>query len=642
MSGARNRGIVFGLAAAFWGLGLAPAPAQAPAAPDDSALVARGEYLARAADCMPCHTGDKNKPFAGGLGLNTPFGTIYSVNITSDAATGIGSWTFDDFRRALHDGIRKDGAYLYPAMPFDAYTGITEDDLKALWAYVRRIPAVDAPNPENGLSFPFNIRLGMLAWRELFFQPATFKPTPGKSDEWNRGAYLVEALGHCSDCHSPRNVMGAIKGKAAFTGAEVDGFYAPDIASGALGKTWRKDMLIQFLKTGTAPQKTVVFGPMAEVVHDSLSYLTDADLAAMATYLLESPPPLDAPAPQKASPLPADVYARASKTFIDNCAVCHQQQGTGLLGAIPSLAGNPAVTAAEPYNVIAATLHGLPSDGHYGTMPSFAGRLSDQQIADVVNYVRTAWGNQGAPNATPRMVAAWRETVKVPDYGTQAASAFDCAQVGGAPGAPGPDPKAVAALTAAIGGGDREVSSLVESYQAAAPDASPAQVVDALMAAYCPVVAAGGGEDYQKYARLKGFTLQAAADVSFRGTPAALPDVPVVWAVAAGKSLVARQPASLAGPLACPAADKIPADLVSAAAGLIGKPQLPVPGGAGGGYARELVTKNPKARPADIANALIVSYCGLVAADKDIEPATQHAYVEDFGQQVIQTLQVQP
>ncbi len=154
MSGARNRGIVFGLAAAFWGLGLAPAPAQAPAAPDDSALVARGEYLARAADCMPCHTGDKNKPFAGGLGLNTPFGTIYSVNITSDAATGIGSWTFDDFRRALHDGIRKDGAYLYPAMPFDAYTGITEDDLKALWAYVRRIPAVDAPNPENGLSFP--------------------------------------------------------------------------------------------------------------------------------------------------------------------------------------------------------------------------------------------------------------------------------------------------------------------------------------------------------------------------------------------------------------------------------------------------------------------------------------------------------
>ncbi len=330
------------------------------------------------------------------------------------------------------------------------------------------------------------------------------------------------------------------------------------------------------------------------------------------------------------------------RRFIDNCAVCHQQQGTGLLGAIPSLAGNPAVTAAEPYNVIAATLHGLPSDGHYGTMPSFAGRLSDQQIADVVNYVRTAWGNQGAPNATPRMVAAWRETVKVPDYGTQAASAFDCAQVGGAPARRGRTRRRWPRSPPPSAGATARSPRWSRATEAAAPDASPAQVVDALMAAYCPVVAAGGGEDYQKYARLKGFTLQAAADVSFRGTPAALPDVPVVWAVAAGKSLVARQPASLAGPLACPAADKIPADLVSAAAGLIGKPQLPVPGGAGGGYARELVTKNPKARPADIANALIVSYCGLVAADKGIEPATQHAYVEDFGQQVIQTLQVQP
>ncbi len=238
---------------------------------DDAGLVARGEYLARAADCMPCHTGDKAKPYGGGLGLATPFGTIYSVNITSDKATGIGGWSFADFKRALHDGIRADGAYLYPAMPFDAFTKIEDDDLKALWAYIRRLPPIAAPNRENRLEFPFNVRIGMIAWRELFFAPGYYQPTAGKSPEWSRGGYLVEALAHCSDCHSPRDVMGAIKGKAQFTGTAIDGFYAPDIASAALAKTWSHNDLVQFLKTGTAPEKTVVLGPMATVVHDSLA-----------------------------------------------------------------------------------------------------------------------------------------------------------------------------------------------------------------------------------------------------------------------------------------------------------------------------------------------------------------------------------
>ncbi|MBS9477153.1 cytochrome c [Ancylobacter sp. VKM B-3255] len=644
-----GRGTVLGL---FGGLSLLtlmgaaslPASAQSSTQPDDSALVARGEYLARAADCMPCHSADPNKPYAGGLGLKTPFGTLYSVNITSDRATGIGDWTFEDFRRALHDGIRKDGAFLYPAMPFDAYTGITDDDLKALWAYVRRIPAVNAPNPANGLAFPFDIRFGMIAWRELFFRPATFTPTPGKSDEWNRGAYLVEALGHCSDCHSPRNIMGAIKGKAAFTGAEIDGFYAPDIASGALAKNWQKDTLIAFLKGGEATGKTTVFGPMAEVVHDSLAFLTQADLAAMATYLLDSPPPQDAPAPQKSSPLTPEVHARAARLYVDNCAACHQAMGTGMGTAIPPLAGNPAVTAAEPYNVISVVLGGLPASGRFSAMPSFAGRLSDADIADLANYVRTSWGNGAPSNTTPSMVAAWRETVKVPDYGTQAASKFDCAQVGGAPGADGPDPKAVAALSAEIAGGNTDVASLVDSYEGAAPDASPPEVVDAMMAAYCPVVAASGADDYTKYARLRAFTLQAAADVSLRAAPAALPAVPVIWAAAAGTSLVAREPESLAGPLACPAelAAKLPADLKTAASAALGTPSLPLAGTRGSDLARDLVSKNPKARLADIANALIAGYCGLVASAKGLEPAQQHAYVESFGQQVIQTLQTQP
>lgn len=293
---ARTAALALGLA-----LGCTTARGQAPA--DDMALASRGEYLARAADCLPCHTGDKSKPYSGGLPIKTPFGTIFSVNITSDPETGIGRWAYADFKNALHNGIRADGAFLYPAMPFDTYTGIEEDDLKALWAFVHRIPSVKAPNRENELAFPFNIRMGMLAWRELFFAPAFFKPTAGKSSPWNRGAYLAEALGHCSDCHSPRNIMGAIKGKAQFTGTEIDGFYAPDIASGALAKTWNKDSLAQFLKTGSVPQRTAVLGPMAEVVHDSLAYLTATDLGDMVSYLLDSAPPPDMPAPQKLSPL---------------------------------------------------------------------------------------------------------------------------------------------------------------------------------------------------------------------------------------------------------------------------------------------------------------------------------------------------
>jgi len=260
---------------------------------------------------------------------------------------------------------------------------------------VRRIAPVKASNPDNDLSFPFDVRLGMLAWRELFFAPGYFTPTAGKSTEWNRGAYLVEALGHCSDCHSPRNIMGAVKGKAVFTGSEVDGFYAPDIASAALAKTWSSENLVQFLKTGSSPQRGSVFGPMADVIHDSLSHLTDPDLAAIVTYLLDSPPPPDMPAPQKLSPLAPAVYRHAAKLYIDNCATCHQPHGTGIAGAVPPLAGNPAVTAREPYDVIAAVLEGLPAGGTYGSMPSFAGRLSDDEIADLANYTNLRATSRG-------------------------------------------------------------------------------------------------------------------------------------------------------------------------------------------------------------------------------------------------------
>ncbi|QTL06151.1 c-type cytochrome [Aquabacter sp. L1I39] len=622
----------------------ATTPSTASAPGDDSALVERGAYLARAADCMPCHTGDPKTPYAGNLPFKTPFGTMFSVNITSDPTYGIGTWTFDQFKNALHNGIRADGAYLYPAMPFDSYTGIGEDDLKALWAFVRRIPAQPVARKENELNFPFNIRLGMLAWRELFFEPAYFKPTPGKSDQWNRGAYLAEVLGHCADCHTPRNVMGAVKGKEQFLGSEVDGFWAPSIDAAQLKKDgWTKDTLTKFFTDGSAPGKTSVFGPMAEVVRESLAYLTPADREALVTYLLDSPPPKDQPAPQAASRLSPAEFQRGAKLYVDNCAPCHQSKGSGSTDIIPPLAGNPAVNAAEPYNVIMAILGGLPAGGTYGPMPSFAGRLSDQQVASLANYVRTSWGNTADPNVSAGMVAAWRATAHVPDYGTQQASAFDCPKVGGAPGVTGPDPQAVAALTKMMQGGERGTQMLADTYKAADSDASPGTVVDALTAAYCPVVAASNLPDWQKANELRRFTLQAAATVSPGVAAIPMPDVATIWATPTGTSLVARQPTSISAKLTCPDASgkQAPKALVDAATSLIGKVNPPVSGDAASQFANTLAQQNPKAKKADVANALITAYCPQVLAQPNNSVANQYALLTSFGQQVIQTLQLQ-
>lgn len=611
---------------------------------DDPALVARGAYVAKAADCMPCHTGDKTKPFAGGLALNTPFGAIYSPNITSDRATGIGLWTYDAFVNAVRNGIRKDGAYLYPAMPFDAYTEITDDDMKALWAYVRSLPPIPNTPPQNALEFPFNVRLGMLAWRELFFDEGRFAPTAGKSEAWNRGAYLVNALGHCGDCHTPRNLMGATRAKAAFLGADVDGFWAPDIATAALRKNgWTPETLANFFATGSAPGKTSVFGPMAEVVHDSVSKLTDADRAAIVTYLFDAPPPADKPAPQAASALPADVHARAAGLYVDNCAVCHMDKGAGRGDTVPALAGNPAVVAAEPYNVIMAVLGGLPAGGTYGAMPSFAGRLDDRQIADLVNYVRTSWGNSATPDVTASLVAAWRATAHVPDYGTQAASAFTCPDVGGAPGSDGPDPQAVAALSAMMAGGQRSIPMMVDAYKAASGTSGTGTVVDALTAAYCPVVAKSNAPDWQKTAELRRFTLQAALEVSRRTVTGPVDSQPIAWALPVGDGLVLKEPKSLAGTLACPADDgkAVPADLSAAAAKLLGTPTGPVGGDAAATLATTLYQQNPKARTPDVANALIAAYCRVVATQKT-SVAEQNALLNGFAGQVVQTLQLLP
>ncbi len=380
------------------------------AAPADADLIARGAYIATAGDCMPCHTGAPKQEFAGGLGLATPFGTIYSPNITPEPETGIGKWTFDDFKNAVHDGIRADGAYLYPAMPYDAFTKIEDGDLKALWAYLRSLKPIKKAQKVNGLGFPFNIRDMMFFWRVLFFNEAYFKPDKAKSAEWNRGAYLVEALAHCNDCHTPRNLLGATIPSERFEGAQIGTWFAPNITPKALRDVnkWDKARLIDFLKNGSAANSTTL-GPMQVVVHDSISHLKESDIAAIATYMLgDGTGKGETVEPAKVAELTPEAETRAEKLYAGHCAMCHQKTGEGIKGKVPPLAGNPTVEAADPDNILSVVLEGVPArDGLYA-MPSFAPTLSDQDIADIANYVRTTWGNKSVPDATPGMVASWR------------------------------------------------------------------------------------------------------------------------------------------------------------------------------------------------------------------------------------------
>src|SRR5262245_48650944 len=253
----------------------------AAASPEE---IQRGEYLARAGDCVSCHTARGGTPYAGGLRMSTPFGNLLTPNITPDFRTGIGSWTSKDFHNALHDGVSKRIGDLYPVMPYTFYTKVTREDSDAIYAYLSSLAPVDHPVEVNQLRFPFSVRMTMAFWRELYFKQGQYITDFSQSPEWNRGAYLVEGLGHCSACHSPRNILGGIEQSRAFTGATVDGWFALNLTSDlrtGLG-SWSVDEVMTFLKSGAAKSKSTSLGDMAEVVHNSLSYVTDAALPAMA------------------------------------------------------------------------------------------------------------------------------------------------------------------------------------------------------------------------------------------------------------------------------------------------------------------------------------------------------------------------
>ena len=376
------------------------APAASPAITDT--LVARGAYLARAGNCIGCHTARGGDAYAGGLGIATPFGTVFTTNLTPDTATGIGSWSPAHFWRAMHNGRSKDGRLLYPAFPYTSYTQVTREDSDAIYAFLHSRPAVVQANLPNTLRFPYQSQAALAVWRALFFTPGAYQAEPQRDAEWNRGAYLVKGLGHCAACHSARNALGATDNLDMAGGLiPMQNWYAPSLASpfeAGVGD-WNVAQITTLLKTGMTPHASVT-GPMGEVVQNSTQYLNDADLGAMAQLLKtlqtsgENKPPVARPV--TATPATRE---RAARLYENHCAQCHGDQGQGVAGAYPALAGNRAVTMASTVNLVQIVLNGgfAPStQGNprpYG-MPPFVLVMDDSEIAAVLTHVRNSWGNQ--------------------------------------------------------------------------------------------------------------------------------------------------------------------------------------------------------------------------------------------------------
>lgn len=381
------------------------------AASPTTQVIDRGEYLARAGDCVACHTQPDGKQFAGGRPMPTPFGALYVPNITPDEETGIGAWTPEDFYRMMHTGVSRDGTLLYPAMPFASYTKVTREDSDAIYDYLMSVPPVRQKNRPHELKFPFNDRDLLLGWRTLYFKEGEYKPDPTQSVDWNRGAYLVQGLGHCAMCHTATNALGGSSESKAFEGGMIpnQNWYAPSLTSNreaGLGD-WEIKEIADLLQAGTSDRGTT-YGPMAEVVYNSLQYLTDADARAMAVYLKALPQRDSEPPPTSQARLVApDVMELGRKVYAKQCAVCHGDEGKGRPPAYPPLASNQSITMASPVNSIRMVLNGGYSAGTrknprpYG-MPPFSHILSDGEVAAVVTYVRVAWENNGTPVAPPQ------------------------------------------------------------------------------------------------------------------------------------------------------------------------------------------------------------------------------------------------
>ena len=416
-------GSLLGLAALVWLLNTrdepdltVPAMATAP----NSAMVQRGAYLARAGNCMTCHTARGGASYAGGRGIVTPFGTVYTTNLTPDEATGIGSWSPAHFWRAMHNGRSKDGRLLYPAFPYTNYTQVTREDSDALFAYLKSLTPVAQANQAHAIRFPYQSQAALAVWRALYFSPGTYKPDATRNAEWNRGAYLVNGLGHCSACHTARNALGATDGLNLAGGLiPIQNWYAPSLTSPheAGVADWSEQDIVRLLKDGVSP-RAFVNGPMTEVVLGSTQYLNQQDLSAMAQFLKSLPATVARSASNTsahtndiavmatspsapAGAVPTAVAAHGAKLYDQHCAQCHGDNGKGVTNAYPALAGNRAVLMAQTSNLVQIVLNGGYAPATQGNprpfgMPPFVLVLSDGDVAAVLTHVRSSWGNQAS------------------------------------------------------------------------------------------------------------------------------------------------------------------------------------------------------------------------------------------------------
>lgn len=409
---------MFRLTPVVIGLGLAAAGSVASA---EDPSTQSGAYIATASDCAACHTAAGGKPFAGGYAISSPMGAIISSNITPSKEYGIGTWTLEDFSRAVRDGVSKDGTHLYPAMPYPAYAKMTDKDIAALYDYfMHQVAPVEAAAPETQLPFPFSQRWAMIGWNALFAGGAPLTPDAGQSADWNRGKYLVEGPAHCGTCHTPRNVLMGSDNSRNLAGGAVGAWYAPNLTAGKGGVgDWSDADLSAYLKTGIG-EHARASGPMAEAVEHSFQHLTDSDIAAMVTYLRSLPaiddPKARAPVPAKASPVdfvPADLApnrtrhglsadATGAELYTSVCASCHGVDGAGSAnGFYPKLAGNLTFAPGQEGNLISTILNGVTRevDGKRTLMPGFGPGslvqvLTDEQIATLASYTATQFGGQ--------------------------------------------------------------------------------------------------------------------------------------------------------------------------------------------------------------------------------------------------------
>ncbi len=494
--------LTLGLMAAF----------DAALAQTSSDLVARGKYLTAAGGCIACHTNPGGEPFAGNREIPTPFGALYSPNITPDKDTGIGSYTDEQFYKVLHDGLMANGEYLYPAMPYTSYTKVKRDDVLAIKAYLFSLKPVHSERRKDMLAFPFNIREGMAAWRALFFKPGEFQPDPNKPAQINRGAYLVEGLAHCGQCHTPRNIAQANETGSALEGAAIQGWYAPNITSDwkqGIG-SWSESDLLSYFKTGVAPGHGIAIGPMAETIHDDLKNLNDDDLKAIIAYLKSTPPK------EEAAATSLGVTEAAGGLYVSHCSSCHQLNGEGMEGKIPALANNGAVKAQGPQDVIKVILGGLPATDTFGPMPSFAAYLDDAQIAAIANYVRTRWGNNAPANADGFLVREIRQSTPLMLVLGQGTSQCPV-KLSGTAQKVADEAKSQAKSVLQSLTDDNVVPAiekLVPQTKSAVPGASPADVVNGLTAAYCNELAGNNSLSVeQKRSRLNIFSQLAYTEV---------------------------------------------------------------------------------------------------------------------------------